>query len=126
MRNALADLDALREQLEEEADSKTDLQRQLARANAEANQWRVKFESEGVSRAEELEEIRRKLTNKLQEYENNFESANSKIINLEKTKTRLQVRYYLYVCLSVCLSYLTCTNNAQYTILLIFLTKTLF
>lgn len=88
----MVDLDGLREQLEEESDAKTDLQRQLSRANAEANQWRVKFESEGMSRAEELEEIRRKLTIKLQESENNLDAAQSKISGLEKTKSRLQVR----------------------------------
>ena len=47
LRNCQADVDALREQLEEETDAKADLQRQLSRANAEAQQWRVKFESEG-------------------------------------------------------------------------------
>ena len=87
-------MDALREQLEEESDSKTDLQRHLSRANAEANQWRVKFESEGVSRSEELEEIRRKLSAKLQECESNLESAVSKISGLEKNRSRLQVWFY--------------------------------
>jgi len=48
LRNLMGDLDALREQLEEESDAKADLQRQLSRANAEANAWRVKYESEGI------------------------------------------------------------------------------
>ena len=43
-RNLNADLDALREQLEEEQDGRSDLQRQLSKANSEAQQWRAKFE----------------------------------------------------------------------------------
>jgi len=105
-------MDALREQLEEESDSKTDLQRQLSRANAEANQWRVKFESEGVSRSEELEEIRRKLSAKLQECESNLESAASKISGLEKNRSRLQVgcRNKLLSFLDLC-----CIPNQYFT-----------
>ena len=91
MRNLMSDLDALREQLEEESDAKTDLQRQLSRANAEANAWRVKYESEGMARAEELEDTRRKLSAKLQETESSLDAANTKISALEKNKSRLQV-----------------------------------
>jgi len=88
----MVDLDGVREQLEEESDAKTDLQRQLSRANAEANQWRVKFESEGMSRTEELEEIKRKLTAKLQESQSGLDAAMSKVSSLEKSKSRLQVK----------------------------------
>lgn len=91
LRNAIADMDALREQLEEESEAKADLQRQLSRANAEAQSWRVKYETEGMTRAEELEETRRKLTSKLQETEASLEAASSKISGLEKTKSRLQL-----------------------------------
>lgn len=87
----MADLDALREQLDEEGEAKSDLQRLLSRANAEAQSWRLKYESEGMTRSEELEEIRRKLTIKLQESENSLEGASSKINGLEKTKSRLQL-----------------------------------
>jgi hypothetical protein len=52
------DLDNLREQVEEEAEGKADIQRQLSKANAEAQLWRSKYESEGVARAEELEEAK--------------------------------------------------------------------
>lgn len=93
----MAELDGLREQLEEESDAKTDLQRQLSRANAEANQWRVKFESEGMSRAEELEDIKHKLSAKLQETQSNLDTAITKINSLEKTKSRLQVNDIFYV-----------------------------
>lgn len=51
-----ADMDAVREQLEEEQESKSDVQRQLSKANNEIQQWRSKFESEGANRTEELED----------------------------------------------------------------------
>lgn len=55
-RNLEHDIDGIREQLEEEAEAKADLQRQLSKANAESQMWRQKYETEGVARAEELEE----------------------------------------------------------------------
>ena len=57
-RNLEHDLDNIREQAEEEAEGKADIQRQLSKANAEAQLWRTKYESEGVARAEELEEAK--------------------------------------------------------------------
>lgn len=83
------DLDILREQVEEEAEGKADIQRQLSKANAEAQLWRTKYESEGVARAEELEEAKRKLQARLGEAEETIESLNQKVIALEKTKQRL-------------------------------------
>ena len=90
VRNLNSDLDALREQLEEEQDGKSDLQRQLSKANSEAQQWRSKFEGEGAARAEELEESKRKLQNKLTEAEQAAEAALAKVAGLEKAKARLQ------------------------------------
>ncbi|XP_022251922.1 myosin heavy chain, muscle-like, partial [Limulus polyphemus] len=55
-RNLEHELDGLREQLEEEQEAKNDLHRQLSKANAEVQQWRNKFESEGLARVEELED----------------------------------------------------------------------
>lgn len=48
----------LRDTIDEELDSKAELQRLLSKANAEAQQWRARYESEGMSRSEELEEAR--------------------------------------------------------------------
>ncbi|KAK6638239.1 hypothetical protein RUM44_008668 [Polyplax serrata] len=88
-RNLEHDMDNIREQADEEAESKADLQRQLSKANAEAQLWRSKYESEGVARAEELEESKRKLQARLAEAEETIESLNQKVIALEKTKQRL-------------------------------------
>jgi len=44
--------------LDEEAEAKNEVARQLSKANAEAQQWHAKFESEGMAKAEELEEAK--------------------------------------------------------------------
>jgi myosin heavy chain 6/7 len=51
-----ADIATLREQLEEEQEGRSELQRQLSKANGEVQLWRSKYESEGASKTEELEE----------------------------------------------------------------------
>merc|ERR1719334_2149839 len=89
-RNLEHDIDGLREQLDEEGECKADLQRQLSKANAEAQMWRAKYESEGVTRAEELEAARMKLAARLEEAEQQIEAMNIKNMNLEKTKNRVQ------------------------------------
>lgn len=80
--NYQLECEQLREALEEEQDTKTELQRLIryfyaeltvfmksartfSKANAEAQQWRARFEGEGVNRAEELEEAKRKLAHKV-------------------------------------------------------------
>ncbi|XP_037083824.1 myosin heavy chain, muscle-like isoform X9 [Pollicipes pollicipes] len=88
-RNLEHDLDSMREQVDEEAEHKADLQRQLSKANAESQMWRQKYEQDGLARAEELEEHRRKLAARLQEAEEQLESLNTKNIQLEKLKSRL-------------------------------------
>lgn len=44
--------------MDEEQDSKTELQRLVSKANAEAQQWRARYEGEGMNRSEELEEAK--------------------------------------------------------------------
>lgn len=51
----------MRDQMEEERDVKSELQRQLSKAHAETQQWRAKYESEGLLRTEELEEQKHKI-----------------------------------------------------------------
>lgn len=58
MRSYEHECQSLREQMEEEAEGKSDLQRQLSKAYAEVQQWRAKYDGEGVSRMEEIEEAR--------------------------------------------------------------------
>ena len=72
-------MDGLREQLEEEQEARSDLQRQLSRSNAMAQEWRSKYETEGMARAEELEDAKRKLQARLAEAEQEVEAANIKV-----------------------------------------------
>ncbi|KAL0280228.1 UNVERIFIED_CONTAM: hypothetical protein PYX00_001588 [Menopon gallinae] len=84
------ELESVRVQLEEEAEARLDLERQLVKANGEAQTWRSKYETEAAARAEEVEEIRRKYTARIQEQEEHIESLVVKLNNLEKQKSRLQ------------------------------------
>jgi chromosome segregation ATPase len=84
------EIDSLRIQLEEESEARLDLERQLVKANGDAQQWHAKYDSEVSSRAEEIEEIRRKFTIRIQEQEEHIETLLVKLSNTEKQKSRLQ------------------------------------
>lgn len=84
------ELDSIRVQLEEESEARLDLERQLLRASADAQTYKSKYETEVNARAEEVEEIRRKFTIRIQETEEHIETLMTKINALEKQKSRLQ------------------------------------
>nr|CAD7454271.1 unnamed protein product [Timema tahoe] len=84
------ELESVRVQLEEESEARLDLERQLSRANGEVTVYRSKYETEAAARIEEVEEIRRKYTVRLQEQEEQIETLMVKVNNLEKQKSRLQ------------------------------------
>ena len=90
IRHLTADLEQTREQLEEEQEAKVEFQRQVTKLNVEVHQWRARYESEGLARAEELDEAKRKLAAKLAEAEEQVEMALNKCNALEKVKSRLQ------------------------------------
>lgn len=56
----------------------------------EASQWHAKYDAEAQSRLEEIEELRRKFTCRIQEQEEHIETLLVKVNNLEKQKSRLQ------------------------------------
>lgn len=82
------DIGVLQEKLEEEGDNKTNLQRLLSLASADADKWRSKYETEGVTRAKELEAARQELACQLEEAEVQIEQLNVKNAGLEKMKQR--------------------------------------
>ncbi|CAG9558819.1 unnamed protein product [Danaus chrysippus] len=84
------DLESVRVQLEEESEARLDLERQLVKSNGEVMHWRSKFEAEAAARAEEIEEIRRKYSIRIQEQEEQIETLIAKINSVEKQKSRLQ------------------------------------
>lgn len=69
IRNLNADLDNLREALEEEAENKGDIQRLLAKTQNEMQQLKAKFEGSGSIRSEELDEAKRKFMARIHELE---------------------------------------------------------
>ncbi len=58
LQQALSDLEQTQDSLEEEQNNRSDLQNKLSRATSEAAQWRGKYETEGASRVEELEDAK--------------------------------------------------------------------
>ncbi|XP_003379319.1 putative myosin head (motor domain) [Trichinella spiralis] len=75
--------------LEEEAEIKTELHRMLSKANAETQQWRAKYEQEGLRKTEELEDAKKKLVIKLQSMQEEIEAANLKANSAEKLRQRV-------------------------------------
>ena len=81
LRNLNSDFSTLKSQLEDEMAGKADLQRNLAKAIVEGQQWRSKFETEGLAKSEELEDAKRRLSSKLAEAEEQVEQALVKVRN---------------------------------------------
>lgn len=90
LRNYQHECDQLREQIDSEAEGKAELQRLISKANAEAQQWRAKYESEGLSKSEEAEETRRKMTSRVQELQEQLDQTHARIATVEKVRQRLQ------------------------------------
>ncbi|KAK6054864.1 myosin head [Cooperia oncophora] len=88
-KNYQHEAEQLQESLEEEIESKNEIMRQLSKANAEIQQWKARFEGEGLIKADELEDAKRRQAQKINELQEAVDAANSKIASLEKTKSRL-------------------------------------
>lgn len=89
LQDALAEIEALNEQLEEEGGAKMALQNKLSKSNAELSSIRAKFDEEGASRVEELEEAKKKLAARVQEMEEALSAAETKAAGMEKVKNRM-------------------------------------
>lgn len=89
LRQVESDLESLRLQLEEESEARLDLERQLNKANGDVALYKNKYETEAAARVEEVEEVRRKFTIRIQEQEEHIESLVVKINSLEKIKSKL-------------------------------------
>lgn len=87
-RNLEPEIGALKEKLEEEIESKAHIQRLVSLATAEADKWRNKYETEAVTRVQELEAARQKLAYRLEETEVEIDQLNAKNAGLEKIKQR--------------------------------------
>ncbi|XP_017492702.1 PREDICTED: myosin heavy chain, muscle-like [Rhagoletis zephyria] len=88
-RNLEIDLESARKLIEDDENIKNNLHNQLSKAHTEIQQWKAKWESAGYVPREEMEEMRKKLTLRLQEADDHIEQLNIKNSSLEKAKLQL-------------------------------------
>jgi myosin heavy chain 6/7 len=88
-RNAEHDVAGMREHFDEEVSSKENLTRQLSKAVGEAELMRVRYEKEGVAKAEELEMSKLKMQARLSEAGSTVEQLQGKLAQVEKAKDKL-------------------------------------
>merc|ERR1712088_1299016 len=79
--------------LEEEADAKMEVERQLSKAFADIQLWKTRYETEGVSRCEEIDKDKAKVSGRLAEAEDTISSLQEKIASLEKAKARAKAEF---------------------------------
>merc|ERR1711970_1518013 len=90
-KNLEHELDGIKENLDEETASREEVGRQISKAESEASQWRCKYETDAVAKAEDLEMTKMKLQARLTEAEGTIENWNCKLTQLEKARTKLGV-----------------------------------
>ena len=95
LRNLTEDLESIKSNYEEEISIKIELQKTVVKLTSEVQLWRSKYEVEGLVRAEELEEAKRKLAAKLAEAEEQVEQALAKCNSLEKVITSLDTKHII-------------------------------
>merc|ERR1712121_502261 len=88
-KGGVTDLEHVREKIENEHLRKSDALKALSKAQAEIQLWRSRFETEGMGRVDELENGRNKLQARILEAEENVDSLQTKVANVEKSKARL-------------------------------------
>merc|ERR1711981_683323 len=89
-KNLATDCENMKMRIEEEAERKNDSLRALSKAQAEIQLWKSKFETEALSRIDELEGNKSKLGSRVIEAEETIESLNVKIAATEKVKHRIE------------------------------------
>merc|ERR1712152_70466 len=89
-RNAEHDVAGMRDHYDEEVSAKENCIRQMSKANAEADMMKLRYEKEGVAKAEELELAKLKMQARLSEAEATAEQLNAKLAQVERTRSKLQ------------------------------------
>ena len=89
-RNLEHELDGAKDALDEESACRDNTLRLVAKAEADAAQWRAKYETEAVAKAEELEMTKMKLMARHTEAESTIDNLNAKLTQIEKAKGKLQ------------------------------------
>jgi myosin heavy subunit len=89
LKHSLDEQEGLQEQLDEESTQKAALASKLNKALADAAQWKNKYDVEGASRVDELEDAKKRLAARVQEMEEALAAAESKASGMEKVKNRM-------------------------------------
>merc|ERR1712209_321489 len=88
-RNAEHDVAGMRDHYDEEVSAKENCIRQMSKANAEAEMMKLRYEKEGVAKAEELEMAKLKMQARLSEAESTADQLNAKLSQVEKNKAKI-------------------------------------
>merc|ERR1712158_198168 len=88
-RNAEHEVAGMKDHYEEEVASKENIGRQLNEALGEADMLRVKYEKEGLAKAEELEMAKLKMQARLSEAESTSMQLQAKLAQIEKARAKL-------------------------------------
>jgi len=89
LQDALADIEALNEQLEEEQAAKAAMAAKMAKAVAEAANSTGKLGADDLAKIEELEDAKKKLNARVMEMEDALMAAETKAASMEKIKGRM-------------------------------------
>merc|ERR1712127_737374 len=88
-RNAEHEVAGMQDHYQEEVSSKENLGRSLNKALGEADMLRVRYEKEGVAKAEELEMAKLKMQARLSEADSTAEQLRAKLAQIEKARAKL-------------------------------------
>merc|ERR1719468_57970 len=88
-RNAEHEVAGMKDHFDEEVSSKENIARQLSKAVGEAEIMRVRYEKDGVAKAEELEMAKLKMQARLSEAESTADHLQAKLAQVEKAKAKL-------------------------------------
>lgn len=83
------ELSVLRASYDEECDLRTEIERRLSNESANAASYKSKWEQECRARAEEIDELKKKMSIRITEFEETITLLQQKISSVEKQKQRL-------------------------------------
>jgi len=86
----IAELAALRASYDEECELRIDIERKFSNECATSASYKSKFETEARNRADEVEEMKKKMTIRITELDETISVISNKLSGAEKQKSRLQ------------------------------------
>merc|ERR1712128_298565 len=89
-RNLELELDGAKDALDEESAGRDNALRLVSKAEGDAAQWRAKYETDAVAKAEELEMTKMKLMARHTEAESTIDNLSAKLAQIEKAKGKIQ------------------------------------